>query len=170
MGTSHARQTHSHRSSRDQAGCVPVRRRDDGSWEVLLVSASSDSALFVLPKGSVERGEKCKDAAQRETEEEAGVVGALRKGSLGKFEYCRGGQDYVLKSWLLDVHEEYESNDARWKERARRDRRWLPFADAHALVADGERRGKPRPEVAIMLQLAEVALRAPEDTVQLSDD
>lgn len=144
-----------------------MRRTASGGWEVLLVSALSDSALFILPKGTVERGERCKAAAARETVEEAGVAGALR--TLGRFEYERRGRDYEQAVWLLYVKEEYGRDDERWTERDLRERRWLSFPAARALLADAKARGKLRPELGRILDAAEVALDADPFGVDAED-
>ena len=59
-----------------QAGGIVVRRGRYGP-EVLLVTARRSRKRWVLPKGSVKRGEKAATAALREVREEAGVRGRV---------------------------------------------------------------------------------------------
>lgn len=55
------------------AGGVPVRRRDDGAVEVLLVHRPR-YLDWTFPKGKVKDGEREEDAALRELHEETGLV------------------------------------------------------------------------------------------------
>jgi len=55
------------------AGGVPVRRRDDGAVEVLLVHRPR-YLDWTFPKGKVKDGEQEDDAALRELREETGLV------------------------------------------------------------------------------------------------
>jgi len=56
------------------AGGVPVRRRDDGAVEVLLVHRPR-YLDWTFPKGKVKDGERGEDAALRELREETGYTG-----------------------------------------------------------------------------------------------
>jgi 8-oxo-dGTP pyrophosphatase MutT (NUDIX family) len=59
-----------------QAAVIPYRIRKD-RIEVALVTTSRGKG-WIVPKGSVDDGERPRDAAIREAEEEAGVRGASR--------------------------------------------------------------------------------------------
>lgn len=143
-----------------KAGTIPVRRCEPGgssSWRVLLVSSSSDPNVFVLPKGGVEKGEKAKEAAVRETLEEGGVTGKLRPGKLGAWEYTTAnGREAIQKMWILYVDNVLSCDDPLWKERKRRERRWLTFDEARTLVKNAPKR---RPEIVTYLNIAEKALK-----------
>ena len=56
------------------AAAVPVRRRDAGGLEFLLVR-TSQGGRWTFPKGRIEPGESPSAAAAREAAEEAGVDG-----------------------------------------------------------------------------------------------
>lgn len=140
-----------------QAGTVPVRRKGgapDGEWEILLVSSQQTRSTWVFPKGGVEAGEGNKDAALRETLEEAGVIGDAKKGSLGKFEYERSGNLVRQKMWLLFVTKEYSEENKRWKERKRRSRMWCSYGQARRKLTTGHS-NSARPE---LLQILDAAI------------
>jgi 8-oxo-dGTP pyrophosphatase MutT (NUDIX family) len=141
-------------SSPPQAGCVPVRRDANGDWQVLLVQSRWTPVIWLFPKGTVESGELAKEAAVRETREEAGVAGILGP-KLGSW-YSKG-TDQKLKLWLLFVSEQYPATDKRWKERKKRLREWHSFDSAHrkmTIVPEDV----VRPELADVLETARLVL------------
>ena len=64
-----------------QAAVIPYRIRKD-RVEVALVTTFRGKR-WILPKGSVDEGELPRDAAIREAEEEAGLLGVVAKKPLG---------------------------------------------------------------------------------------
>ena len=74
------------RRSTAVAAAVPVRRREAGGLEFLLVR-TSNGERWTFPKGRVERGESMAEAAAREACEEAGVTGTLGSEPLGVYRY-----------------------------------------------------------------------------------
>ena len=56
-----------------QAAVIPFRIRDE-RVEIAIVTTLSGKR-WVVPKGSLDEGEQSRDAAIRETEEEAGLIG-----------------------------------------------------------------------------------------------
>jgi 8-oxo-dGTP pyrophosphatase MutT (NUDIX family) len=68
-----------------QSGAIIVRM-DAQEPKVLLVTAKRNPRNWIFPKGHIEKGESPEDAALREAEEEAGVVGKLI-GPVGVLEY-----------------------------------------------------------------------------------
>jgi 8-oxo-dGTP pyrophosphatase MutT (NUDIX family) len=140
--------------SYSKSGCVPVRRDEHGDWQVLLVQSRWTPAVWLFPKGTVESGELAKEAAVRETREEAGVAGILGP-KLGSW-YSKG-TDQKLKIWLLFVSEQYPASDKRWKERKKRLREWHTFDSAHrkmTIVPEDV----ARPELADVLETARLVL------------
>ena len=91
------------RSRSTVAAAVPVRRREGGDLEFLLVR-TRNGERWTFPKGGVERGESMSEAAAREAREEAGVTGAVGAEPLGVYRYApsRNGFDDVT-AFLLDV-------------------------------------------------------------------
>ena len=91
------------RSRTAVAAAVPVRRRNGGDLEFLLVR-TSNGERWTCPKGRVERGESMSEAAAREAREEAGATGEIGSEPLGVYRYApsRNGSDDVT-AFLLDV-------------------------------------------------------------------
>ena len=88
------------------AAAVPVRRREAGGLEFLLVR-TSNSERWTFPKGNVERGESMSEAAAREAREEAGINGRVGSDPLGVYRYApsRNGFDDVT-AFLLEVEQD----------------------------------------------------------------
>jgi phosphohistidine phosphatase len=103
-----------------KAAVIPYRIRKK-RVEVALVTTSGGKG-WIVPKGSVDRGEEVRDAAIREAEEEAGLLGVLSRKPLGR---------YLHGSWHVDVYvmrviEELDH----WMEDGLRRRRWMAVPDA----------------------------------------
>lgn len=96
-----------------EAGCFPLSDNDN----VVMVSSKKHPDQLVFPKGGVHEGEDQLAAAQRETEEEAGVAGTVQ-GDLGLINGCHW---YVLK-----VDKFY----GRWPEMHQRQRYLIPISEA----------------------------------------
>lgn len=101
---------------------------------VLLVRSRWSAAIWLFPKGGVDGGESAKAAAVRETLEEAGVAGEVWGRKLGVWDFVSTRQKQ--KMWLLRVTDVHDSHSKKWKERNKRERRWLSFPDARALMMD----------------------------------
>jgi 8-oxo-dGTP pyrophosphatase MutT (NUDIX family) len=99
-----------------QAGGIVIRR-DNGTPKVLIVTARRRRKRWVLPKGSVQKGERAKDAALREVREEAGVTGKVIC-PLGAVQYTtRQGRvhcEYFLIEYRRPVRTRGEDRTARW--------------------------------------------------------
>jgi 8-oxo-dGTP pyrophosphatase MutT (NUDIX family) len=113
----------------DQVAALCVRRRDDGSCQVLLVT-SRDTGRWIIPKGWRAKRLKDSDAAAREADEEAGVSGKLKSKPIGSYRYPKnddGGSRLLRVSvFLLQVRKER----TRWPERLQRRRAWFDVRDA----------------------------------------
>lgn len=142
---------------RKTVGCVPVRMEADG-WKVLLVSTRRSAETWVFPKGAIGRNERPKEAAIRETREEAGVTGTVGP-KLGPFEIKAGHQ--VQKMWLLFVDNILGDDDPTWEERGIRERRWCAIEDAPKLLNPDNPKGRCRPELLAMLEAATAAIGGP---------
>jgi 8-oxo-dGTP pyrophosphatase MutT (NUDIX family) len=117
------------RAHRKQVGALCVRRADDGSAQVLLIT-SRGSGRWVIPKGWPMKRLKDHQAAAVEAEEEAGVSGKVKSKPIGKFTYPkangRRAQSLRVAVFLLSVRRERR----RWPERDQRQRAWFPVHKA----------------------------------------
>src|SRR5215470_16636783 len=84
-----------------QAAVIPIRIRDE-RVEIALVTTLSGKR-WVVPKGSLGDGELSRDAAIRETVEEAGLIGDVERKPLGHYHFTRGNQRYVVEVYLMRV-------------------------------------------------------------------
>jgi 8-oxo-dGTP pyrophosphatase MutT (NUDIX family) len=113
------------------AAAVPVRRREAGGLEFLLVR-TSDGKRWTFPKGGRERGESLATTATREAAEEAGVAGRVGA-ALGAYEYTSPRRDAtdVVAAFLLHV----ERSDLRAE--PGRDPTWFGLEAARSRLAAG---------------------------------
>src|SRR5262245_48656884 len=113
---------------RQQAAVIPYRVRNE-RLEVALVTTSGGKR-WIVPKGSVDAGERPRDAAIREAEEEAGLRGVVARKPLGRYRHVKNKGlrrvdvypmrvTKVLKHWLEDNF---------------RRRRWMRVPDAAACL------------------------------------
>jgi 8-oxo-dGTP pyrophosphatase MutT (NUDIX family) len=107
-----------------KAAVIPYRIRNK-RVEVALVTTSGGKG-WIVPKGSVARGEEIRDAAIRETEEEAGLLGVLSRKPLGRYLHVNGDGAWRVDVYVMRVTEELEH----WTEDRRRRRRWMAVSDA----------------------------------------
>ena len=118
------------------AGCV-VFQSESGRTLYLVVSSSSGTH-WVLPQGHVERNEKPDDAALRELQEEAGVVGEI-VAPLSIWEYKKPKENVVIQYFLIRMSgftTTSEGRVLRWvEERAARE--LLLFEAAQNAVREG---------------------------------
>ncbi len=84
------------------AGGIPVRRRDDGCWELAVVHRPLRSD-WSFPKGKLEPGESFEDCAVREVREETGLRCRLGR-FIGHTEYRdRKDRPKVVAYWVMEV-------------------------------------------------------------------
>jgi len=111
-----------------QAAVIPFRIRHE-RLEIALVT-TPHGKRWVVPKGSLDEGERPRDAAIRETEEEAGLIGDLERKPLGRYRFTRAKERYEVEVYLMRVTVVLDY----WLEAGRRRRRWLRVDKAAALV------------------------------------
>jgi 8-oxo-dGTP pyrophosphatase MutT (NUDIX family) len=118
---------------RRQVAAMPIRRLDDASLEIMLVT-SRTTKRWIVPKGWPIKGLKDYDAAAREAFEEAGVVGKIGKKPAGRYDYWKRLSDHfalcTVKLYLLDVEQQLSS----WAEQGQRHCQWFKPEDAADLV------------------------------------
>jgi 8-oxo-dGTP pyrophosphatase MutT (NUDIX family) len=111
----------------EQAAVVPYRRRA-GAVEIALIT-TGDRKRWILPKGWIDDGEDALDAALREAEEEAGLLGRVVGDVLHRYEYAKSEGRRAVAVFLMRVTEELDD----WPEDHRR-RRWVTLDEAHERV------------------------------------
>ncbi|KAG1049768.1 hypothetical protein G6F43_007927 [Rhizopus delemar] len=112
---------------RQVAGCLPI---DVVSKRFLLVTSSSHPDVWVIPKGGWEKDETQKQAAMRETWEEAGVKGVINK-HLGVFtEKSKHG--VKAHHWIYEM--EIKEVTKKFPEQKKRARRWFTYDEAMVVV------------------------------------
>jgi 8-oxo-dGTP pyrophosphatase MutT (NUDIX family) len=112
---------------RRQAAVIPYRIRK-ARVEVALVSRIRGKG-WIVPKGTIADGERPRDAAIREAEEEAGLRGVVPLKRVGR--YRNGNRK---DTGVIDVVDVYLMRVTRvldeWEEDKYRRRRWLRVDDA----------------------------------------
>ena len=107
-----------------QAAVIPYRIRKQ-RIEVALVTTSRGKG-WIVPKGSVDDGERPRDAAIREAEEEAGLLGIVGPKPLGRYLHVNGAGRCRVDVYVMRVTDVLEH----WLEDRLRRRRWMPIRDA----------------------------------------
>ncbi|OIT02826.1 PREDICTED: nudix hydrolase 18, mitochondrial-like [Nicotiana attenuata] len=124
---------------RQVVGCIPYRYRETkqsssnngariDDLEFLLIS-SQKSPRVMFPKGGWEIDESLKDAALRETFEEAGVLGEVEvQDYLGTWSFKSKSQGTFHEGHMLPLLVTEELDD--WPEKTARRRFWMKFNEA----------------------------------------
>ncbi|CAI9758151.1 unnamed protein product [Fraxinus pennsylvanica] len=119
---------------RQVVGCIPYRYKsvngrsvvDEDAIEVLVISSQRKGKGMLFPKGGWEKDESIKEAALRETVEEAGVLGDVES-ELGKWSFqSNNGNCYEGRMFPLLVKEQLEL----WPEKDVRQRVWISVREA----------------------------------------
>lgn len=117
-----------------QSAVIPYRVTETGV-EVLLIT-SRRRRRWIVPKGVVDLGATARESAGKEAYEEAGLLGDISTAPVGEYQYKKWGGMCVVIVYLLAVHTVLEE----WPEAETRARRWLPVAEAAALVEEPQLR------------------------------
>ena len=115
-----------------QAAVIPYRIKKDRVHVLLITNRSGKR--WILPKGLVDEGEDAAEAAAREAEEEAGIVGAVHPEALGSYTYPKWGGFCDVEVYLLRV----EGMLDHWEEESFRKRSWFKPAEAAELLREPE--------------------------------
>src|SRR5262249_52559209 len=113
-----------------QAAVIPYRIRKE-RVEVALVTTSRGKG-WIVPKGSVDDGERPRDAAIREAEEEAGLRGVVTRKPLGRYLDDKEDGPCRVDVYLMRVTSVLEH----WLEDGFRRRRWMKITDATACLRE----------------------------------
>jgi 8-oxo-dGTP pyrophosphatase MutT (NUDIX family) len=104
--------------------------------EVLLVT-SLRSHRWILPKGWPELGLTLAESAAHEALEEAGVVGEVSAGPVGRYHYDKEKKDgLVMPCEVLIFSLEVKLQRRAWPEKGLRERLWLTPEQAAARVSE----------------------------------
>ncbi|KAI8638533.1 hypothetical protein BD408DRAFT_422965 [Parasitella parasitica] len=123
----HAQDVVDENGIRQVAGCIPI---DKVNKRFLLVTSSSNASAWVIPKGGWEKDETQKQAAMRETWEEAGVKGAITR-HIGVFaEKAKTGTK--AHHWIYEM--EIKEVTKKFPEQKKRERRWFTYDEAMLVV------------------------------------
>ena|SRR5262245_16688254 len=107
-----------------QAAVIPYRVRKE-RVEVALITTSTGKG-WILPKGSVDDGERPREAAIREAEEEAGLRGIVARKPVGRYRHTKGNDLLRVDVYVMRVTTELEH----WLEDKIRRRRWMRVGKA----------------------------------------
>jgi phosphohistidine phosphatase len=113
-----------------QAAVIPYRIRKH-RVEIALVT-SLRGKRWILPKGSIDEGEQPRDAAIREAEEEAGLLGVVARKPLGRYRDVNGDNACRVEIYAMRVTAVLDH----WLEAEVRQRRWMRVPDAAACLRE----------------------------------
>jgi 8-oxo-dGTP pyrophosphatase MutT (NUDIX family) len=119
-----------------QYAALPYRRKGKSPTEVLLVT-SRETGRWIIPKGWPAKGKAPHKSAAREAREEAGVVGSVKRRSLGAFSYKKRLKSGKVVACEVQVFAlKVKRQEARWLEKGERKLKWLPRTKAAKKVGD----------------------------------
>jgi 8-oxo-dGTP pyrophosphatase MutT (NUDIX family) len=133
-------------AKRVQYGALPYRL-SAGSRPQFMLITSRETRRWVIPKGWLKKGKSPQYSAAREAFEEAGVVGAVAKRSVGSFSYekrLKNGGVVVCEVRVFPL--EVRRQNKQWPEKRERVVKWLPASQAAEKVKEpmlGEIGAKP---------------------------
>jgi 8-oxo-dGTP pyrophosphatase MutT (NUDIX family) len=121
---------------RVQYGALPYRVSRGSRAEFMLVT-SRETRRWVIPKGWPKKGKSPHRSAAREAFEEAGVVGAVGKRSVGSFSYEKrlkngGSVECEVRVFPLEVRRQ----NKQWPEKQERRIKWLSASEAAKKVKE----------------------------------
>jgi 8-oxo-dGTP pyrophosphatase MutT (NUDIX family) len=115
---------------RVQYGALPYRL-SAGSRPLFMLVTSRETRRWIIPKGWPKKGKSPHHSAAREAFEEAGVVGAVARRSVGSFSYekrLRNGGAVVCKVRVFPL--EVRRQNKQWPEKRERVVKWLSASQA----------------------------------------
>src|SRR6266581_6057343 len=121
---------------RVQYGALPYRVNSGSRAEIMLVT-SRDTRRWIIPKGWPKKGKSPHHSAAREAFEEAGVVGAVARRSVGSFSYekqLKNGGAVVCEVRVFPL--EVRRQNKQWPEKQERVVKWLSASQAAEKVKE----------------------------------
>jgi 8-oxo-dGTP pyrophosphatase MutT (NUDIX family) len=113
-----------------QAAAIPLRRRGNDLQVCLIRKRFAGS--WGIPKGTVDSGDTHETTALKEAWEEAGLRGRLVGESLGTYQYEKYGRLLTVMVFVMEVLEHQKD----WIEAGLRERKWVSFDEAAALLVE----------------------------------
>jgi 8-oxo-dGTP pyrophosphatase MutT (NUDIX family) len=123
-------------ANRVQYGALPYRLTARSRTEVMLVT-SRQTQRWIIPKGWPQKGKAPYHSAAREAFEEAGVVGAVGRRSVGSFPYekrLKDGGVVVCEVHVFPLKVTRQSKQ--WPEKEQREIKWLSANEAAESVQE----------------------------------
>ena len=123
-------------AKRVQYGALPYRVSNRHRAEFMLVT-SRETRRWIIPKGWPKKGKLPHHSAAREAFEEAGVVGAVAKRSVGSFSYekrLKNGGAVVCEVRVFPL--EVRRQNKQWPEKQERVVKWLSAPQAAEKVKE----------------------------------
>jgi len=121
---------------RVQYGALPYRVSRGDRAEFMLVT-SRETRRWIIPKGWPKKGKSPHRLAAREAFEEAGVVGAIGRRSVGSFSYEKRLKDGELVECEVRVFPlQVKRQRKQWPEKQERKVKWLSAAKAAEKVKE----------------------------------
>jgi len=119
-----------------QYGALPFRMSGGHRTEFMLVT-SRETRRWIIPKGWPKKGKSPHRSAAREAFEEAGVLGAVGRRSVGSFSYAKrlkngGSVECEVRVFPLEVKRQRK----KWPEKEERRIKWLSASKAAEKVKD----------------------------------
>jgi 8-oxo-dGTP pyrophosphatase MutT (NUDIX family) len=123
-------------AKRVQYGALPYRVSSGSRAEFMLVT-SRETRRWIIPKGWPKKGKSPRHSAAREAFEEAGVIGAVGRRSVGSFSYEKrlrngGVVECEVRVFPLEV----KRQNKQWPEKQERKVKWLSASDAAEKVKE----------------------------------
>src|SRR5690348_5344484 len=119
-----------------QYGALPYRVSSGSRPEIMLVT-SRETRRWIIPKGWPKKGKLPHHSAAHEAFEEAGVVGAVAKRSIGSFSYekrLKNGSAVVCKVRVFPL--QVRRQNKQWPEKQERVVKWLSASQAAERVKE----------------------------------
>src|SRR5262249_47918014 len=119
-----------------QYGALPYRTSNGHRAQFMLVT-SRETRRWIIPKGWPKRGKSPHRSAAHEAFEEAGVLGAIGRQSVGSFSYekrLKNGGSVECEVFVFPL--EVKRQKKEWPERQERRVKWLSASKAAEKVKD----------------------------------
>jgi 8-oxo-dGTP pyrophosphatase MutT (NUDIX family) len=114
-----------------QYAALPYRLRAGSRRPQFMLITSRETRRWVIPKGWPKRGRSARSSAAREAFEEAGVIGAVARRSVGSFSYekrLENGGVVVCEVRVFPLEVRRQTNQ--WPEKRERVVKWLSASQA----------------------------------------